>query len=1515
MSVVRAKSAFMYYQSENLAAIKRELGPGTTMGASMTELSARWKSLPEDGRAHYAQLEADDRARFQRESAEADAIAAAEQEARRQKLIATDGEMTSSRGARQNIQKERDEREQKEERRRRRKREIEEEMDPEELERRRRAKATKKAEKAARAEKRNEEERLLKERHRKLDKAESARSNSRLEYLLQQSSIFAKLKLGGKHKQSEEKKDDGDEYVSHHRQKSPTRGKNKKKKSRSEEVGDTDESDIEQEEHVFLTKQPACIKFGTLKPYQLEGLNWMIHLMEKGLNGILADEMGLGKTLQSISVLAYQFEFLNIQGPHLIVVPKSTLSNWMNELARWCPSLRAIKFHGNKEERQDMVLSYFTNEAAAHDGMRPDRPQTRNPESGDKEDDNSDNPRAWDVCVTTYEVCNSERRVLEKFAWRYLVIDEAHRLKNEASTFSHTVRGFKTAFRLLLTGTPLQNNLHELWALLNFLLPDIFSSSEQFDEWFDLDVDDEEAKKAMIAQLHNILRPFMIRRVKKDVAKGLPPKTETLVMVGMSKMQKQLYKNLLLRDIDSITGKSTEKNRTAILNIVMQLRKCTGHPYLFEGVEDRTLDPLGDHLVENCGKLHMLDKLLKRLKERGSRVLIFTQMTRVLDILEDFMHMREYEYCRIDGNTEYVDRESSIDTFNAPGSTKFCFILSTRAGGLGINLQTADTCILYDSDWNPQADLQAQDRCHRIGQTKPVSIFRLVTENTIEEKIVERAQQKLKLDAMIVQQGRLKDKDKVSTAEVMAAVRFGADTIFRSEESTITDDDIDIILERGKAKTKELASKLQNADKGDLLDFRLDAGISAQTFEGIDYGDTELRKQLRLMAANSMGKRERRAPPANYNPVTQPKKSMVVNNRKIKLPPSLRLPRMEDHQFFNRERLMELGKLEFENYASLREIGKVPPRNFIDNVKSLLPDELGQEKTDLLNEGFANFTRSQYFLFVKSCTKYGRDDIESIVGDMELPLETVTAYSKSFWEYGKTELKESEWERALNSIEKGEQRLAKQKQQKALLKKFIDTFDDPRNDLIFANKGTQHFALEQDRALLCAVNEHGYGNWDAIREEIHHDKGLLFQHTVRGMNNDTIAKRVDYRLRQMEKEFEAREKKLNNAKAANVIAAEKALRAITEAEQWEANARILQLEGSSRPPLSLLSDDGKMTVEVRNEELQGFAERLREIEMQVRNAKKLAVETRKSIKNGAQYVNYSNINLKADGQLSAKVEEEINSGILRVAECGVCKHCMDDKVTKLCVKRREVRDRLLAEAEKKYAHTANKAASLSNDTENKSKPGPKKKDKDSSSLLPGDFKSPGGNASSAKKKKKSLPGIGKGHGNGGSRLGSKRMAVPEELIPEICKRVGGCGTDKRNKLIEDFVRDYPDTSNRQVTFKFSELTTKDRPPCVPVPKRREGPGRAVYFFLRPRFYRHLLPEDRPKDWETFAKEDEKLFEAERKEGKEESETAKKPDGDSASGVDGGDAASVGTNMTDRSTPPPKKRQKTQVLSS
>ena len=401
MAPQRAKTAFQFYQADCLSEIKQELGG--SMGEAMTILSQRWKSLSDKERSKYKVLEDQEKERFDRESREADALALEEQERRRlAQTVVSQGE---ERGARAKIEQERLAKEEK-----RRQREMD--MDPEILEERERLRKLKQKETQARQTKREKEEKALAERHRKLDKTAALKASQRLDYLLKQSSIFAKLKMGSSSKPAPL----SPASKAHHRD-------NKIHHDESDELDVSDE-DIE---HVFLTKQPSTIVGGTLKPYQLEGLNWMIHLSEKGLNGILADEMGLGKTLQSIAILAYQFEFLKIQGPHLVVVPKSTLSNWMNELKRWCPSLRAIRFHGGREEREALIAEYFTNAAAAHDGRRPHK-QVRNEETGLLEDDNSDNPRAWDVCVTTYEMCNTERKTLQKFAWRYLIIDEVRRV-------------------------------------------------------------------------------------------------------------------------------------------------------------------------------------------------------------------------------------------------------------------------------------------------------------------------------------------------------------------------------------------------------------------------------------------------------------------------------------------------------------------------------------------------------------------------------------------------------------------------------------------------------------------------------------------------------------------------------------------------------------------------------------------------------------------------------------------------------------------------------------------------------------------------------------------------------------------------------------------------------------------------------------------------------------------------------------------------------------------------------
>ncbi|CAG2057880.1 unnamed protein product [Timema podura] len=407
-------------------------------------------------------------------------------------------------------------------------------------------------------------------------------------------------------------------------------------------------------------------------------------------------------------------------------------------------------------------------------------------------------PGEWDVCVTSYEMVIKEKSVFKKFNWRYMVIDEAHRIKNEKSKLSEIVREFKTTNRLLLTGTPLQNNLHELWSLLNFLLPEVFTSSDDFDAWFNTNT--FMGDNSLVERLHAVLRPFLLRRLKSEVEKKLKPKKEVKVYIGLSKMQREWYTKVLMKDIDIVNGAGKiEKMR--LQNILMQLRKCSNHPYLFDGAEPGPPYTTDQHLVYNCGKMVLLDKLLPRLQEQDSRVLIFSQMTRMLDILEDYCHWKCYKYCRLDGQTPHEDRQRQINEFNAPGSEKFLFMLSTRAGGLGINLATAD------------------DRAHRIGQMKQVRVFRFITENTVEEKIVERAEVKLRLDKLVIQQ---------DTERIMCLLRK---TLKSSEE------DIDTILEKGEAKTEELKQKLETLGESSLRNFTMDTGPSESVyqFEGEDY--------------------------------------------------------------------------------------------------------------------------------------------------------------------------------------------------------------------------------------------------------------------------------------------------------------------------------------------------------------------------------------------------------------------------------------------------------------------------------------------------------------------------------------------------------------------------------------------------------------------------------------------------------------------------------------------------------
>jgi len=796
-----------------------------------------------------------------------------------------------------------------------------------------------------------------------------------------------------------------------------------------------------------------------------------------------------------------------------------------------------LRFWGNKAFIKDMIATDFI--------------------AGQTEEE-----RSWDVIVTTYEMCITYSGHLNKIPWEYLVLDEAHRVKNESSSLAKVLRQLHVNYRLLLTGTPLQNNLHELWALLNFLLPEIFHSSDAFDEWFNLsNNNDDENKKQLVQQLHKILKPFMLRRLKADVEKELLPKVETLLYTGFSDMQRDLYKKTLMRDMSTLQ-KSTvpgRKNvgRSKLCNIVMQLRKVCNHPYLFDGVEDRELDPMGEHLIDNCGKLQLLDKLLAKLKTGGHRVLIFSQMTRLLDILEDYCWIRKHNYCRLDGQTDHDLRTEYIDAFNAPGSDKFLFLLSTRAGGLGINLQTADTVILFDSDWNPQVDLQAQDRAHRIGQKKQVHIYRLLTADTIEEKILERAELKLRMDAVVIQGGRADSSNKIGGDQMLAAIRYGADKVFRGDGAAITDDDIDAIINRGKEKTEAMKKVLEEKAQGDVLDFKLEYTTSLQEFDGVDYTAErkrmeEMKKQEALSFALAMGdaigKRERKK--TNYseqayysriyaeneaqNAAQQRMRRLNNNNHNVSIR-NARVcrprdyPRMKIWQFFDLQRLAELQEKENEEYV--RRCQEATAGTYVVPEKGkeyiFLNEEDQTEKILLLNSGF-KWSRHNYRQFIRACANFGRSDLDMICEEMKsasgnvIQAESVKRYHALYFEKGLEVFGEEEWDNNLQLILKGESRVEKIQLQVKDVQTVVQHFKhthpagNPRSglNLIYNNVDTDKYSEENDAFLMCEMAHLGrLGFFDEMRRKIQQDPLFTFDYFFLSRNNIEIERRCKSLLR------------------------------------------------------------------------------------------------------------------------------------------------------------------------------------------------------------------------------------------------------------------------------------------------------------------------------------------------------------------------------------------------------------------
>ncbi|KAK2764350.1 hypothetical protein FQN54_009043 [Arachnomyces sp. PD_36] len=647
------------------------------------------------------------------------------------------------------------------------------------------------------------------------------------------------------------------------------------------------------EQDLVATQQPSLVTGGQMREYQLEGLEWLKSLWMNGLCGILADEMGLGKTVQAISMVAF-FKEKNISGPFLISAPLSTLSNWIDEFARWTPSIKTVLYHGSKEERA---------------ALRKNRLRMQDQKLMD-----------FPVVCTSYEICMNDRKFLAQYQWRYIIVDEGHRLKNMNSKLIKELLTYNSANRLLITGTPLQNNIAELWSLLHFLLPEIFNDLNSFENWFDfstvLDNRDnkqvvEKRKRNLVSTMHAILKPFLLRRIKTDVENSLPKKREYILYAPLTPEQKDLYREIIngtarqyLEDraaerIETRNGKGSasrteslkrksgssglmtpnksvkssrastpgstassstrtrrsrqsykditdrefnaklrrlengmeeeeveesvpsegeleeiEKAKTIKLakkeisskklqNPIMQARLACDSPHNFYwpwGDDSSTVDKT---LITSSGKMLLLDRLVPCLMSKGHKVLLFSQFKTQLDILQDWAtQLHSWNCCRIDGGVSQADRQAQIKAFNTDPNYRI-FLLSTRAGGQGINLMAADTVILFDSDWNPQQDLQAQDRAHRIGQTKPVIVYRLATKGTVEQTLLEKADSKRRLEKLVIQKGKFKsllDSGGVNEAEELKKI-LGQDDFERFDlgpGSILSKRDLEVLTDRSE---------------------------------------------------------------------------------------------------------------------------------------------------------------------------------------------------------------------------------------------------------------------------------------------------------------------------------------------------------------------------------------------------------------------------------------------------------------------------------------------------------------------------------------------------------------------------------------------------------------------------------------------------------------------------------------------------------------------------------------------
>ncbi|XVE67559.1 hypothetical protein DITRI_Ditri08aG0170200 [Diplodiscus trichospermus] len=510
-----------------------------------------------------------------------------------------------------------------------------------------------------------------------------------------------------------------------------------------------------QHDIVALTEQPKELKGGSLFPHQLEALNWLRKCWHRSKNVILADEMGLGKTISAAAFISSLYFEFKATLPCLVLVPLSTMPNWLAEFSLWAPDLNVVEYHGCAKART--IIRQYEWHAS---------------------DPNALNKRTasykFNVLLTTYEMILADSSHLRGVPWEVLVVDEGHRLKNSGSKLFSLLNTFSFQHRVLLTGTPLQNNIGEMFNLLNFLQPASFPSLYSFEEKFN-----DLTTAERVEELKKLVAPHMLRRLKRDAMQNIPPKTERMVPVELSSIQAEYYRAMLTKNYQILRNIGKGVAQQSMLNIVMQLRKVCNHPYLIPGTEPESgsVEFLHEMRIKASAKLTLLHSMLKVLYREGHRVLIFSQMTKLLDILEDYLTVEfgPKTYERVDGSVSVADRQTAIARFNGDKS-RFVFLLSTRSCGLGINLATADTVIIYDSDFNPHADIQAMNRAHRIGQSNRLLVYRLVVRASVEERILQLAKKKLMLDQLFVNKSG-------SQKEVEDILRWGTEELFSGSSS------------------------------------------------------------------------------------------------------------------------------------------------------------------------------------------------------------------------------------------------------------------------------------------------------------------------------------------------------------------------------------------------------------------------------------------------------------------------------------------------------------------------------------------------------------------------------------------------------------------------------------------------------------------------------------------------------------------------------------------------------------